>query len=72
MAEESWDTEVADTNMGVEQQYVPEMPEIKLFGRWSYGDVQVSDMSLIVNNRSPKLILLSSEIGKISSVILCI
>lgn len=27
---------------------VPEMPEIKLFGRWSCDDVQISDMSLEV------------------------
>lgn len=27
-----------------------ELPEIKLFGRWSCDDVQISDMSLQVSN----------------------
>lgn len=29
-----------------------ELPEIKLFGRWSCDDVNVSDMSLAVSNKS--------------------
>lgn len=28
--------------------YVPEMPEIKLFGKWSLEEVQLNDMSLQV------------------------
>ena len=53
MAEEDW-SEVQDTNTGGVEQYVPELPEIKLFGRWSCGDVQVSDMSLIVSIEQPE------------------
>lgn len=29
-----------------------ELPDIKLFGRWSCDDVQVSDMSLQVSSRA--------------------
>lgn len=49
MAEENWDTPEA-TGTAYEQSatVVPEMPEIKLFGRWSCDDVQISDMSLEV------------------------
>jgi len=42
MAEENWD-DVPSVQPQVE------LPEIKLFGRWSCDDVQVSDMSLQVN-----------------------
>lgn len=46
---EDWDAE--NTVEAVEQPLavVPEMPEIKLFGRWSCDDVQISDMSLEVS-----------------------
>lgn len=45
---ENWDTSdtVATDTIPVAQ--APELPEIKLFGRWSCDDVQVSDMSLQV------------------------
>ena len=29
--------------------FVPEMPEIKLFGKWSLDEVQLNDMSLQVS-----------------------
>lgn len=47
MASEDWNTEAS---LALEQPLtvVPELPEIKLFGRWSCGDVQISDMSLEV------------------------
>lgn len=47
MASEDWNTEAS---LALEQPMtvVPELPEIKLFGRWSCGDVQISDMSLEV------------------------
>ena len=38
---EEWDAE--PTNLRV-----AEVPEIKLFGRWSADDIQVSDISLTV------------------------
>jgi hypothetical protein len=38
---ESWDESAAPT--------VAELPEIKLFGKWSTEDVQVSDISLTVS-----------------------
>ena len=37
---ESWDEVTAPA---------PEMPEIKLFGKWSPDDVQVNDISLTVS-----------------------
>lgn len=50
MAEENWTEEVADAGgMVVDNMPLPQpadIPEIKLFGRWSCYDVQVSDMSL--------------------------
>lgn len=47
--EENWgdDPVVGADTIPVAQ--APELPEIKLFGRWSCDDVQVSDMSLQVN-----------------------
>ena len=39
MASENWD----------EGPAVAEIPEIKLFGKWSSDDVQVSDISLTVS-----------------------
>lgn len=32
--------------------FVPEMPEIKLFGKWSLEEVQFNDMSLQVRSLS--------------------
>lgn len=31
-------------------ELAPEVPDIKLFGKWSTEDVQVSDISLTVSN----------------------
>lgn len=40
-----------ETAVAVAQPPPPaELPEIKLFGRWSCDDVQISDMSLTVRN----------------------
>ncbi|KAI8429752.1 hypothetical protein MSG28_000301, partial [Choristoneura fumiferana] len=50
MAEETWaDDSVEAGSMAVDNLPPPpaaDIPEIKLFGRWSCYDVQVSDMSL--------------------------
>ncbi|MCP6116834.1 hypothetical protein NL387_26465, partial [Klebsiella pneumoniae] len=50
MAEENWNDDVAEAgSVVVETMSLPQaadIPEIKLFGRWSCYDVQVSDMSL--------------------------
>ncbi|XP_023946325.2 NADPH:adrenodoxin oxidoreductase, mitochondrial isoform X2 [Bicyclus anynana] len=49
MAEENWNDDGADpVSMVVDSMPLPQadIPEIKLFGRWSCYDVQVSDMSL--------------------------
>ncbi len=42
---EEWDAEPANLR-------VAEVPEIKLFGRWSADDIQVSDISLTVSTAS--------------------
>ena len=42
--DEDIDTEVA----------VSEIPEIKLFGKWTTSDVQINDISLTVNSASAK------------------
>lgn len=49
--DENWETggAIADT---IPVAQPPELPEIKLFGRWSCDDVQVSDMSLQVKKAS--------------------
>lgn len=44
---DTFDNEVVVGSMGIAPQPA-ELPEIKLFGRWSCDDVQVSDMSLQV------------------------
>lgn len=47
--EENWDEEVqeeAPMEESVQAAQPSELPEIKLFGRWSCDDVTVSDMSL--------------------------
>lgn len=41
MAEEDWAAEVAEPTANV-----VEMPEVKLFGKWSTDEVQVGDISL--------------------------
>lgn len=43
---EDWDAETQSGGLGVA---APELPEIKLFGRWTSDDVQVNDMSLTVS-----------------------
>lgn len=57
--EENFDTYEEQTVVAVEEQpeveevvyaAAAELPEIKLFGRWSCDDVHVSDMSLAVSN----------------------
>ena len=41
---ENWDEQAAPV--------VAELPEIKLFGKWSTDDVQVSDISLTVSTEA--------------------
>jgi small subunit ribosomal protein S5e len=51
---DDWDEEVETTNAAAAGGVVPvlaEMPEIKLFGKWSCDEVNVSDMSLQVNSK---------------------
>lgn len=49
MVEMDYDNFDAPVNMDMAPVAQPaELPEIKLFGRWSCDDVQVSDMSLQV------------------------
>lgn len=45
MADEDWGDVIVDSGPA---QIVADLPEIKLFGRWSCDDVEVSDMSLQV------------------------
>ena len=50
MADEDWDNEPAkavDVLGGMEPE--TDLPEIKLFGKWSCDEVNVSDMSLQVD-----------------------
>lgn len=52
MVEESFDNfdePAAPVVMETAVAQVAELPDIKLFGKWSCDDVQVSDMSLQVN-----------------------
>jgi len=44
------ETEYQDENLAANLPPTAELPEIKLFGRWSCDDVQVPDMSLQVRN----------------------
>ena len=44
---ENWDEQAAPV--------VAELPEIKVFGKWSTDDVQVSDISLTVSTTSETL-----------------
>lgn len=48
MAEEDWDMSNAVETNAAPVQVTAELPEVKLFGRWSCDDVEVSDMSLQV------------------------
>jgi len=48
MADEDWG-DIGATNVdSAPTQIAAELPEVKLFGRWSCDDVEVSDMSLQV------------------------
>lgn len=49
MADEDWgDVQVTPNVDSAPLQVAAELPEVKLFGRWSCDDVEVSDMSLQV------------------------
>lgn len=54
MPTENWEGEAAATNI------VADLPEIKLFGRWSSSDVVVSDISLTVSIFITQLSILST------------
>merc|ERR1712032_1054710 len=45
---DDWDTEAAASGLAVASSaaVVAELPEVKLFGKWSTDDVQVNDISL--------------------------
>jgi len=47
------EAEYQDENLSSNMPPAAEMPEVKLFGRWSCDDVQVPDMSLQVRFFSP-------------------
>ena len=49
---EEWGTATDEPVVAAEQFAVVTTPEIKLFGKWSTDDVQVSDISLTVSLRS--------------------
>ena len=59
MSEENWDEEAAaaegETAAAAAPAIVAELPEIKLFGKWSCEEVNISDMSLQVRCNSTKL-----------------
>merc|ERR1712241_1279403 len=46
MGADDWDAEVATTGGTAAAAPVVELPEVKLFGKWSTDDVQVNDISL--------------------------
>lgn len=48
MADEDWGDVGATMAESAPAQIAAELPEVKLFGRWSCDDVEVSDMSLQV------------------------
>lgn len=51
MAEEDWgDVGVVANVDSAPAAIAAELPEVKLFGRWSCDDVEVSDMSLQVSS----------------------
>lgn len=47
-----------------------ELPEIKLFGRWSCDDVQVSDMSLQVSMHTVYICGMHMPAGKVEHVLI--
>lgn len=56
------DPDFADMEMAVAAPapavYTPEMPEIKLFGKWSLEEVQLNDMSLQVCSKCVFLLII--------------
>jgi len=48
MAETDWNDEIESAQEDAPQPIIAELPEIKLFGKWSCDDVNVADMSLQV------------------------
>jgi len=46
MAETDWNDEIESAPEEIPQPVIAELPEIKLFNRWSCDDVHVADMSL--------------------------
>ena len=57
MADEDWDNVDESGNAAAAAGAAPimaEMPEIKLFGKWSCDDVEVVDMSLQVRHNKLK------------------
>ena len=53
MADEDWGAETTTTAAAPAPGGAPvlaELPEVKLFGKWSTDDVQVSDISLTVSS----------------------
>ena len=53
---DDWDAEVAATGPAAAAAPVVELPEVKLFGKWSTDDVQVNDISLNVSKTLTSLI----------------
>lgn len=57
MADEDWgDVQVVGNVDSAPLQVAADLPEVKLFGRWSCDDVEVSDMSLQVSHVCNKLL----------------
>ena len=48
MAETDWNDEIESAQEEAPVAILAELPEIKLFGKWSCDDVNVADMSLQV------------------------
>lgn len=57
MGDEEWDIDIVKDSAPA--QVSAELPEVKLFGRWSCEDVEVSDMSLQVQQSIFNFILLA-------------
>lgn len=55
---ENWDAEDVPAVGGGAAVAVAELPEVKLFGKWSTDDVQVSDISLTVSFSKSTFIVL--------------
>lgn len=61
MEEESWDTPATQTFSEQPMAIASELPEIKLFGRWSCDDIQISDISLEVRVERSAVFVLSRK-----------